>query len=243
MLKKTYQAAMAAYYVIDAVARIRSDSFKEGVTPQDVYEHAFTFSKRVLDMLRVHVEVDGIDDLVRGPGIICQNHTSLLDIPALLMFPGRKYFGTKKELFHIPIFGQGMHAVGMPIIDRSNPRQAYSSLEDAVRRMGEDPDPESYYLVMFPEGTRSSSRDYSMSDFRMGAFNLAARAGLAIIPVASYGAAGILPKKSLDVTPGTIHLRILPALHPQDDSKDTAVKLCRETRQAIGEAIWDMMRR
>ena len=59
-------------------------------------------------------------------------------------------------------------------------------------------------MILFAEGTRS--RDGKLQPFKRGAFTLAAKSGVPIVPIAINGSFKILPKSSLDIRPNPIEL-------------------------------------
>jgi 1-acyl-sn-glycerol-3-phosphate acyltransferase len=61
-------------------------------------------------------------------------------------------------------------------------------------------------VVIFPEGTRS--RDGSIQPFKRGGFTLALKSGVPIIPIAIKGSSAVMPRGSLRVRPGEIHITI-----------------------------------
>jgi 1-acyl-sn-glycerol-3-phosphate acyltransferase len=61
--------------------------------------------------------------------------------------------------------------------------------------------------VVFPEGTRS--RDGRLNEFKKGAFVLAIRLGLPVVPVVCRGTRRLMPRGSrLNVIPGDVELVI-----------------------------------
>ena len=67
-----------------------------------IFGRAHAFTKRLLGILNVEIEVSGMEHLINEPAIICQNHTSIMDIPAILnTVKGKSLFCAKFELFRI----------------------------------------------------------------------------------------------------------------------------------------------
>ena len=61
-----------------------------------------------------------------GSFVALFNHASYVDILALLaMCPRNLYFGAKKELFYIPLFGWAMWASGQLLIERYKAKAVY----------------------------------------------------------------------------------------------------------------------
>lgn len=238
MIKKAYQLGGLIYYVAKhGTTLIINDKLASHVK---AYESVSNFAHDILRFLKIDVDVSGLENLIPGPAIICMNHTSLLESPALLFFPGRKYFGGKKELFSYPIFGRAIRSVNMIPLDRSNPESARASLNAGAQKIKEFEDSYDAYIVMYPEGTRTKDKDYSMGEFRKGAFYLSKQLSLPIIPIASFGGIGLLSAGSFSLETGTIHLKLLSSLHPEDHDVDG---LCEKTRSAISNGIAELKER
>ena len=87
---------------------------------------------------------------------------------------------------------------------------------------------------MFPEGTRSS--DGELRAFYRGAFWLAARHGVPIVPVVMEGTRDILPKQSLLIRPQPVVIRLLEPIHPEGFGGDDR-KLRDHVRAEMGAAL------
>jgi 1-acyl-sn-glycerol-3-phosphate acyltransferase len=107
----------------------------------------------------------------------------------------------KKSLFNVPFMGWHMSRSGYIPIDRENPRGAAKSIVEAaaIIRSGVN-------AIAFPEGTRS--RTGELGRFHSGAFALAIRTGVPLVPVVLEGSYRVIMPKTLQVNPGTI-IRIL----------------------------------
>ena len=71
-----------------------------------------------------------------------------------------------------------------------------------------------YSVMIFPEGTRSE--DCHIQRFHRGAFYLAERLGLDIVPVFIDGFGEVLPKKSFHLHPGDMTVQVLPRIRRTD---------------------------
>jgi 1-acyl-sn-glycerol-3-phosphate acyltransferase len=130
--------------------------------------------------------------------IIIGNHSSYLDIPALqaaIRQPLR--FLAKKSLFAIPVFGWAIKAAGFVPIDRKDRSTAGRSFELAALQLRTG-----RTVAVFPEEGRSQTRE--MKPFKRGAFLLALKAGLPIVPVAIRGMYDVLPAVRPIVHPGPV---------------------------------------
>lgn len=149
------------------------------------------------------VDVEGADAIDWSrPYMLVSNHQSVIDICALFhAVPAPLLFLLSRETMQWPFVGWYAKALGMPFIDRDNPRAAPASLRAAAQQVQGG-----MSLCLFPEGTRS--RDGSVLPFRPAAFQAAIDAGVAVLPVALEGSGAVLPCSGLfAVRPGTIRVR------------------------------------
>ncbi len=157
------------------------------------------WSKDNLWLSRARVEIEGLENVSRDhPQIFVANHSGLHDILALAAsLPVEFRWVAKKSLFKTPFMGWHMHRSGYIPIDRDNPREAAKSIIDAadIIRCGVN-------AIAFPEGTRSRSGE--LGAFHSGAFALALRARVPLVPIALEGSYRVIMPKTLQVNPGTI---------------------------------------
>ncbi len=157
------------------------------------------WSKDNLWLSRAHVEIEGMENIdpVR-PQIFVANHSGLHDILSLSAnLPIQFRWIAKKSLFLVPFMGWHMRRSGYIAIDRENPREAAKSIIEAAKiiRNGIN-------AIAFPEGTRS--RTGELGKFHSGAFSLALRAGVPLVPIALEGSYRVIRPKKLQVNPGAI---------------------------------------
>ena len=248
MIKKPLQVPYLGYQIFKAANKIIIDNIL-GRSLEDKYRHVFKFGRKMLDAFDIDLRFSGLGNYIEGPAIICQNHTSVIDFPALLHenIPGRKYFGAKIPLFkklRYPFFRHALGDVGMIRIDRDNPANAYRCLyqgADMVKRecIGAK---HKAYLAMYPEKTRSKLPDYEMLTFRPGAFKLCKDKQLPIIPIVTIGARELMPKRSLEVKAGTVYMRVCEPLYPQDFLNWEAVQAEARKRMKAGVEHLKIMR-
>jgi 1-acyl-sn-glycerol-3-phosphate acyltransferase len=134
--------------------------------------------------------------------ILIANHHSYFDIPCIFAaIPQPIRFMAKKSLFSIPIFGWALARAGFIPIDRKNRRTAVKSFDLAVERIRKG-----NTIVIFPEEGRS--REVAMRPFQRGAFLLAIRSELPILPLAIDGTYEVLRVGAKRVTPGVVTIRV-----------------------------------
>lgn len=95
-------------------------------------------------------------------------------------------------------------------------------------RLGGDP------VLFFPEGTRT--RDGELRPFKDGAFELAARHGVPLVPVAVHGTHRALPRSGYVLWEHVdCHVEVLPPLDPATFASADALR--DESRRLIAAAI------
>jgi len=133
--------------------------------------------------------------------ILIANHHSYFDIPCIFAaIPQPIRFMAKKSLFSIPIFGWAIGRAGFIPIDRKNRRTAVKSFDLAVDRIRKG-----NTIVIFPEEGRSA--EVAMRPFQRGAFLLAIRSELPILPLAIDGTYEVFRVGAKRITPGVVTIR------------------------------------
>jgi 1-acyl-sn-glycerol-3-phosphate acyltransferase len=146
--------------------------------------------------------------------IVVSNHLSLIDSPLLVAhLPLSIRFLAKQELFSVPVMGGYMKRTGHIPIDRSNPRAAIASMNEAARLLREG----SASLLVYPEGTRSM--DGNLQEFKDGASMLALKSGLPLLPCAVIGTNRVLPARGVVLRPADVELRVGNPIEPGGKSR------------------------
>ena len=175
-----------------------------------------------------HIHVHGTENVSRDQNyVFMANHSSLIDIPALFgSLPHQFKIMAKKELFYVPFMGWHLWAAGNFPIDRSDARKTAKSLRGVIDgvRAGKS-------LAVFPEGTRTP--DGRLQDFKQGAFKIALRAGVQIVPVSIRGTFKLLPKTTLAPRPGRVDVVIGKPIDTGEYSENDLSELIARTRAAI----------
>lgn len=157
------------------------------------------WSKDNLWLSRARVEMEGLENIdLNRPQILVSNHSGLHDILSLAArLPIQFRWIAKKSLFRIPFMGWHMRRSGYIAIDRENPRTAAKSIIEAAKEIQNGVN-----AIAFPEGTRS--RTGKLGSFHSGAFSLALRTKVPLVPITLDGSYRVIVPKTLRVNPGTI---------------------------------------
>ena len=180
----------------------------------------------------IPMHLTGVQQLPDGPCVVVANHASYVDgIVLKALLPARFCFVIKKEVVKVPLVGLLLKRIGSEFVDRFN-RNA--GAVDARRLMkaadsGQAP-------AFFPEGTFTGQP--GLGKFHAGAFAIAARAGLPVVPLAIVGTRNVLPSGSVLPRPGRIEVRLLPLVPQPEDRSAAAVSSVRDqARQRILAAL------
>src|SRR5436305_11786259 len=167
--------------------------------------HAFarawskTIMKTIFSPMRI-VGLEKIDPM--KPHVYAVNHGSAFDIPVLyayLPFQFRIVF--KKELLSYPVIGWHLKRSGQICINQKNPAASIGSIRTALRSLKAGTP-----LVIFPEGGRSP--DGEIMPFLAGAFFLAIKAQVEIVPVALVGTHELLPMDTYHIKSRPLEMRV-----------------------------------
>jgi len=146
--------------------------------------------------------------LAAGPCVYVSNHQSMVDILAVFATYLPYRWVSKRANFFAPFLGWTMWLNGYVPLRRGHLPSIRRMLRrsEAFLRQGSS-------LFVFPEGTRSPNGE--VQDFYRGAFWMAARAGVPIVPVVIEGTANILPKRSALIAPQAVTVSVLPPVDPK----------------------------
>jgi 1-acyl-sn-glycerol-3-phosphate acyltransferase len=174
------------------------------------------------------IRVHGVEHVQRGrPYVYMANHASLIDTPALFAYlPYQFRIMAKKSLFNVPFMGWHLRTAGHFPIDHGNPRKIAISLRRVIEgvKAGRS-------LAVFPEGRRTG--DGQLQPFEFGAFKIAMRAGVPIVPVTIRGTFKMLPRTSLAPRPGRVDVVISEPIDTAEYTDKTLPALIERTRAAI----------
>ena len=145
------------------------------------------------------------------PGIIICNHQSLIENPLLRMLAPKIVMLTNKWVMNSPVFGAIARMADFPSADKG-----IDAILDELQTKIDD----GYFIVVFPEGTRSL--DGKIGRFHKGAFYIAEKLQLDIIPILFHATGEFVGKSTYWSRMTPIAQLILPRISPTDDRFDLA---------------------
>jgi 1-acyl-sn-glycerol-3-phosphate acyltransferase len=166
--------------------------------------HAFAraWSKIILKTIFSPVTVVGFEKIdTSKPMVYAANHASAIDIPLLYVYlPFQFRIIHKKELLSYPIVGWHLKRSGQICIDQQNPARSIGNIRSAVKSLKAG-----MPLAIFPEGGRS--RDGVVLPFMAGAFFMAIKAQVPVVPVALVGTYELLPMDTYHIKSQPMEVR------------------------------------
>ncbi len=174
------------------------------------------------------VKVSGLENIDHNKAyVVASNHQSLADI--VLMFKTKMQFKwvAKESLFKIPVLGWNMMLAKHIRLQRGN----FSSIKKVYREAGEWLR-QGVSVVFFPEGTRSDKDE--MGAFQNGAFKLAIKEKVPVLPVRITGTKDAIPKGSWRFTTKIFcEIKVLPPIDTTGFLTQDFVRLREMTWQQL----------
>lgn len=187
------------------------------------------WSRGILRVTGARMTVEGQKNIPAGPCVFVGNHRSYYDIPILLTALDAPHgILAKEELEKIPLLNRWMKLLGCVFVKRDDIRASVKALNDATAIVESGRS-----FVIFPEGTRYKGEEGGAGEFKAGAFRIAIKTGVPVVPVAISGARDLFEGHGLRATPGDIRVRILPAIQTAGMSKAEQKQLPDAVRQTI----------
>lgn len=156
---------------------------KERTKQSKYYRKVLLFYNYFLfDLFNMKIQYSGLEKLKRGEKyMVISNHRSNLD--SLLIDTYLKEFGlvfvAKKSLFKIPFVRRIIHGCNYIYLDRGDIKQECRAIKKGINILNDSNDPCS--VGVFPEGTRTINKDYTLGEFKPGCFNLAKKTKCKIV--------------------------------------------------------------
>lgn len=155
--------------------------------------------KTILSPVKV-IDLEKID--TSKTHVYAVNHASAMDIPFLYVYlPFQFRIAFKKELLSYPVVGWQLKRSGQICIDQQKPTNSIAAIRSAVKSLKAG-----MPLVIFPEGGRTP--DGEIKPFLPGAFFLAIKAQVDIVPVALIGTYELLPMDTYHIKCRPLEMRV-----------------------------------
>ncbi|MDB5228962.1 MAG: methyltransferase protein [Bacteroidota bacterium] len=138
------------------------------------------------------------------PAVIIANHQSFLDILVLLMLHPKMIMLTNNWVWNSPVFGFVVRMADFQIAVNTDAK--IDKIADLVK--------DGYSIIVYPEGTRS--KDGVIKRFHKGAFYLAEKLNIDILPIVLHGTGYCMTKGEFLLKNGLMTVKILDRIKPSD---------------------------
>ncbi|KAG2668222.1 hypothetical protein I3760_15G150200 [Carya illinoinensis] len=176
----------------------------------------------------VKIKYEGLENLPPPniPAVYVSNHQSFLDIYTLLTIGGSFKFISKTSIFLYPIIGWAMFLMGAIPLKRMDSRSQLECLKRCMNLTAKGAS-----VFFFPEGTRS--KDGKLGAFKKGAFSVAAKTKVPVVPITLKGTGKIMPPGMESILNlGCVEV----VIHKPIEGSDPEV-LCNEARKTISDEL------
>jgi 1-acyl-sn-glycerol-3-phosphate acyltransferase len=190
-----------AYTGIYGLVSIPASLF--GDKPRILHNFARSWARLIMKTIFSPMRVVGFEKIdTSKPYVYAVTHASAMDIPILyayLPFQFRILF--KSELLSYPIVGWHLRRSGQICINQQEPSRSIGSVRSALKSLKAG-----MPLVIFPEGGRTP--DGEIKPFMAGAFFMAIKAQVDVVPVALVGTFDLLPMNTYHIKCQLLEMRV-----------------------------------
>lgn len=164
---------------------------------------SYAWSWLIMKTIFSPVTVSGLGNIdTSKPHVYAANHASALDIPVLYVnLPFQFRIAFKKELLVYPVVGWQLKRSGQICLDQQNPARSVGGIRTALKGLKAG-----MPLVIFPEGGRTDNGH--IKPFLPGAFFLAIKAQVDIVPIALVGTFDLLPMDTYHIKCRPLEMRV-----------------------------------
>jgi 1-acyl-sn-glycerol-3-phosphate acyltransferase len=138
------------------------------------------------------------------PAVIIANHQSFLDILVLVMLHPKIIMMTNKWVWNSPVFGFVVQMADYQLAENTEAKL------DKIKEKVAD----GYSIIVYPEGTRN--KHGIIQRFHKGAFYLAERLNIDILPIVLHGTGYCMSKNEFLLKDGEMMVKYLDRISPND---------------------------
>jgi len=160
-----------------------------------------------LGIAGIKLRVEGREHLWSSrPAVFITNHQSALDLAIMIKLVQQDYTGmAKASLGKVPGLGHVLRCIDTTFVDRGAVDDADALCRGAVEQLTSG-----ISLWIAPEGTRS--RTPMPGPFKKGAFHIARKAGVPVVPIVVRNAGQLMGRTAKTIRSGEIDIAVLPPI-------------------------------
>ena len=189
------------------------------------------FAGALFTLTGCRLQVHGLEHLAEEScAVLVANHSSYLDSVVLVAaIPRDCRFVANHMAATRPLIGLIIRKAGHLVVDRGSRRSRAACARAMIELLRDGTS-----LLMFPEGTRAG---HEVLPFRTGAFRAAVKTGRPVIPIAISGTRRIWPRGIGLLRRSPIVVSVLPAIHADVQSQESASQLRDAAAGVIANAL------
>jgi 1-acyl-sn-glycerol-3-phosphate acyltransferase len=174
-------------------------------------------------------EISGSEHLPEQPSVVVANHASYLDgVLMTAVLPHRYQFVVKREVTRLPLVHFFLRRLGTHFVERFDPHQGAADARKLLNTASQGAS-----LAFFPEGTFGN--EVGLRKFHNGAFAIASRNDLPLVPIAIRGTRDMLSADRRLPRPGKLAVIILPPLNSGAPITDALAALQQSRAQILAK--------
>ena len=191
-------------------------------------------SKKTSDALQIDLHFFGLENIPQDEiFFLVSNHMSAYDpLPFLIQIDSPTSFVGKMELNKVPLLKTAIKALEVESINRDDLRQSLK----VMLKIEEDLKKRHKNWMIFPEGTRIRDQMLPVGSFHHGTFRPATKAGVTILPAASWGTFRVLKMKP-QFKRYPVYITFLKPIKAEDYQKLTTADIAKITHDMIQKEI------
>ena len=167
--------------------------------------------------------IEGLDSLPSTPSVVVANHASYLDgVLLTAILPSRYRFVIKREVTQVPVMNFFLQRIGAHFVERFDKHKGANDTRRIIQTANNGAS-----LAFFPEGTFRT--EPGLRRFHSGAFKIAVRGQMPLIPLRIEGTRHMLPADRMLPRPAKLSIRIdSPVATAGDVGVPDALEQCRK---------------
>lgn len=219
------------YTIVMGLLSLPSSVFSDSGRIQ--HDFARVWAWLIMKTIFSPVTVTGLEKIdTTRPHVYAVSHGSALDIPVLYVhLPFQFRIAFKKELLKYPIVGWHLQRSGQVCIDQQNPAGSIGAIRSALKSLKRG-----MPLVIFPEGGRTA--DGKIQPFMPGAFFLAIKSQVDVVPVALVGTYELLPMDTFHIKCRPLEMRVGEPISTAGLTRDDMEQLSAKVQRAMEQLYY-----
>lgn len=200
---------------------------------KNIKEAEDIWSNNVMKMFGSELTVHGRENIPeKGPLVFVGNHQGYADIISYCaaLSPSLAFaYVAKDDLGKLPLYGEWIRRIRSVLIKRNDPRASLKAIDEGIELINLG-----FSLMIFPEGTRSKGPE--MGDFKRGAFKLATKPEVPIVPVSVNGSYKMFEEFGF-LKGAKIDVMIHPAVETKGLSRQEEKQLCLDVEKTVRDGV------